>query len=1168
MHLYTLPGLTDQIHRGRWDATDLADRLAPLESPLRLGALLTPLHGAVFRRREGKQRLIFVPLRTGEGAWHLVLVAVMDRRTGDQQHGPYRELLDHTQRARKRYLELLDTTQPELVAGSTHRPPVAMPDLPPELHLWAREMRELSSSLEDVIPPTPGAITFGQLDAHQREMLDGPLRTSTPRFLTGRAGSSKSTLLHHQFARYAATALEQADDLTPRFVTRSEHLLRDAREKVTTILLEEHGYAVLAPDVVPAVRSWMSTTSGLMRDLVLRAGASADEWRAEDHVSTARFRELYTGRRASGRPLASKAHCFTDHQTQDRVHWTTAWFVIRALIRGHDPAEELDPDAYEELPARSRVVTDAQFEQVHEKVHTAWYSPLLTERGRWDDQSLARAAIRHPHTDLRITGLVCDEAQDLSRVELLALLGATELLRYDLGREAITCLPFVFAGDESQTLDLTGFRWASITSGFYELTGAAFGSVGSRRIEDEQLERNYRSAYEIVEAANAIQRLRTERYSESGAQPQLAHRPPSQRPIHLVDRDGAPRSALVDTLRVSNVILACDEGAEHDVVLADPVLRDAMALRAPEWVEDGQGVAPVYTAQALKGLEVDEAVLYGWGDELLSDSHRPELAQRTSYARWYVAVTRAMQQLTVIETTTGRKLWDDLDLPEEILEEHLLEHVHDTEAQLRARADEARQRGMEARRAEELFRARQDYRTLGDQDAATEAAAFGHRFSGEHGEAAELFLQLGRTDEAVTELWRAHDWPRLAELASDADPVRVARLLTQPANPAAVEPGRSALIHCHAQATAEGEPLDLVDALASVVDQGLRAGWQTTDQLLDALADEPLLARGRRDGAAGLVADAVAVDLDVDTLADGVRERYDHRPRLVLCRWMTTRPSWDDADRERFVDALRAGADDTAAALAAHLGLTEATAPPSLPAASQRGRRSTSSRRTAPAPARTPGLQVTPGEPWTGPRGTEVWKLSKQHRKLIRKRDEATLASLVGEEPAGRFVTTALTIRPDGGKVWVDGDGVATILVDGRLTALGLLPGRGDHPAAATPRRPAGQSGQPRKAPARPPSPSHRDAPAIRLPEVDGWPPGSRRYLLHRRDISDATTGTTLSSVIGTTAAAEVASRLLQHRPSGGRIYVAPDGRVVTRPKDRYLVIGAVSPQEWFGRAR
>jgi hypothetical protein len=94
-----VPKLLGESLRRDWDPTGLAERLAPLDSPFRLGSLLTPINGAVFRRREGKQRLIFVPERLSDASWRLVLVAVIDRDTGDQQQGEYRRLLDQTQHA-------------------------------------------------------------------------------------------------------------------------------------------------------------------------------------------------------------------------------------------------------------------------------------------------------------------------------------------------------------------------------------------------------------------------------------------------------------------------------------------------------------------------------------------------------------------------------------------------------------------------------------------------------------------------------------------------------------------------------------------------------------------------------------------------------------------------------------------------------------------------------------------------------------------------------------------------------------------------------------------------------------------------------------------------------------------------------------------------------------
>jgi hypothetical protein len=1044
-------------HQWRWDASTFGERLATIDSPLQLGSLLTPLNGAVFRRREGKRRLIFVPRRADDGTWQLVLVDVIDRRTGDRHAGEYRRLLDDTGRRRREYLRCIEREELEHLSSSPLVSRPTVPRLPSALQVWTRPMPPLRGNLEPVRLDDPSSITFEQLDGEQQDLLDGTLLAGTPRFLTGRAGSSKSTLLHHQYARYANLAIEQAEGWVPRFVTRNQHLLEDARTRVRSILLTEHGHEVYDANAVDAVNGWMSTTTELLRDVVLRSGGDHERWQPAGYLSTARFRELYLGTGCDGRDLTpSTRRPFKDFVTRRSVHWTEAWFVLRALIRGFDPARELDPEDYAELPRGDRMIPDDRFELVYERIYAPWYRELVTEGGAWDDQELARAAIARPPTETRVTAIVCDEAQDLSRVELLAILGTSELLRYDLELERVNCLPFVFAGDEAQTLDLTGFRWASITGGFYDLAGASFGEDGAHVINDDELHRNYRSSAEIVELANAIQQLRRERFGETGAQPQTAHRESESDAVALIDLSINQRAALVETLRTSDVILPCEEGSELEAVRSDDLLREAIAGRAPAWLETGRGVPPVYTAQALKGLELASAVLYGWGDALLAGEDRPTLARRTEHARWYVAVTRAVQRLTVLETPEGRPLWDALGLAEDILQERKLGAVEDAEGQLRARAVEARERGLRAQRATELFKAAQDFASLGDEREALESEAFAYRFDGDHLAAAERFLQLGRTEEAVLDLWRGRHWTRLAEAGVPRPEVAVGAMLTRPLERATVRAGSAGLKWCHKRAKEAGDPLDLVDDIARAAGRALEGDAPTAAALLDLLSDEPLLPRGRRSGLPALVANVTAVEFDAPAAAQMLMSHISATTRAPLARWALAR--LDRGFRHSFVAALHPLDPVVAATLGAEFGLTapqpepvtagaDETIEPDPPTASSTTRatprtekRRSSQTRSRPQP--TSHGRVVPGQTWDGPRGTEIWKLSKKHVTLTRAADDRPLEQLVPADDAAAFISAALRIRPSGGRIWVDDEGVATTLVSGQLTILGVLPRR------------------------------------------------------------------------------------------------------------------------------
>lgn len=91
------------------------------------------------------------------------------------------------------------------------------------------------------------------------------------------------------------------------------------------------------------------------------------------------------------------------------------------------------------------------------------------------------------------------------------------------------------------------------------------------------------------------------------------------------------------------------------------------------------------------------------------------------------------------------------------------------------------------------------------------------------------------------------------------------------------------------------------------------------------------------------------------------------------------------------------------------------------------------------AKATSGGGDPSPGTPWTGARGRERWKLSPLTRRMTRKGDDADLRTLVGDEEAQRLVKIFLRVRPSGGRVWLDPDGVATTPIDDRVVFLGRI---------------------------------------------------------------------------------------------------------------------------------
>ncbi|WP_110007182.1 hypothetical protein [Geodermatophilus normandii] len=175
-----------------------------------------------------------------------------------------------------------------------------------------------------------------------------------------------------------------------------------------------------------------------------------------------------------------------------------------------------------------------------------------------------------------------------------------------------------------------------------------------------------------------------------------------------------------------------------------------------------------------------------------------------------------------------------------------------------------------------------------------------------------------------------------------------------------------------------------------------------------------------------------------------------------------------------------------------------------------------------------------PGEPWPYPRGGDVWTLSGAMRTLVTYDGQLSLDEVLPGPVAARLIDSFLTIRPEGGRVWVDEDADATTYVDGVLTYLGRLV---DDPEEAV-----------------------FDDPPLGTPHPGLGP----RYSVTSVGVQRVADGTWLASEIGNAQACAVLLRLLAVRPGGGRYRVDSTGAATTFLEGEWVFAGRVRPEEWF----
>ncbi|GIV64730.1 MAG: hypothetical protein KatS3mg045_2069 [Bellilinea sp.] len=662
---------------------------------------------------------------------------------------------------------------------------------------------------------------FLALSTEESHLLEQTLVTAVlPLLIEGRAGSGKSTVLtYHVAERTAQLAWEHGD--TQRrilFVTQSEKLLTDARRLIDQLIhrivkeksqgertdqtgrqiayLTYHEFALnqLPPERRSRFASRRRQTSG--------------GW-----IDFSRFRDLMRSDVADGlRSPASK-----------RIQPEAAWFVLRSYIKGYKIYETgddrwLTPEEYvDTVPRGDRQVSLDLYEEVWKEIWP-WYRRLTLEPEDrtglpryWDDLDLAWE-VRHYRAEEAPTyaAVVCDEVQDLSRIELATLLEALEWFRYNLDEWEFggqLKLPVIFAGDSHQTVNPASFRWQRVGA---DLTSAISFHVPRAKpvVTTSPLRCNYRNSPGIAKLANAIQKLRQEKLGAVGELQTIWRLPdpvPNQR-VRFVLLDNASDSAGINELLDTGVLFI---GPDDD----DPSLQSAYPfwcrLGLTEIVPRENYVIP----SEIKGLEQDFVAVFGFGTYFaLLNLHdfwnwSPATLEQLSEDLWfraeyflnnlYVAVSRARDHLWIVETEEGwRAFWEPLRryvetaVPDETAEYgcfwaagSIAELIEISKANWPRLASSLQALAERDRDPDLAERAAFYYRLAGMPFDERRMLAFAVYYRGYPSKAAQQILS-DNPQQAVQWWWEARDWRKLAEVRDIPDyRIDIAELMLAIASP-------------------------------------------------------------------------------------------------------------------------------------------------------------------------------------------------------------------------------------------------------------------------------------------------------------------------------------------------------------------------------------------------
>ena len=313
----------------------------------------------------------------------------------------------------------------------------------------------------------------------------------------------------------------------------------------------------------------------------------------------------------------------------------------------------LSREAYLELGVKQSIFDRDEREQVYDLFTR--YLTYMKEEDYYDANILS-----HQYLGLvqsLYDFVVVDEVQDLTNIQLQLILKSLNEPHQ-----------FILCGDSNQIVHPNFFSWAKLKSFFYLEQGPQAPAELIRILQT-----NYRNSLEITELANRILKLKNARFGSIDRESNYLVRTsaPDQGAVLLLSDSGPQCAQLNDRTRNST----------HFAVI---VMHPDQKQQARQHFH----TPLVFSIQEAKGLEYESIILYNFASddvdrfrEITRDVSHEELAvEDLGYARardksdksleiykfyinaLYVAVTRAVSNIYIIERDTRQSLFDLLGL--------------------------------------------------------------------------------------------------------------------------------------------------------------------------------------------------------------------------------------------------------------------------------------------------------------------------------------------------------------------------------------------------------------------------------------------------------------------------------------------------------------------------
>lgn len=459
----------------------------------------------------------------------------------------------------------------------------------------------------------------------QIDFLQNP-RLPFPAYINGQAGSGKSTMLYYIFANAYFYKVFNDNQQKLLFITENQALLDISKKEIKSLLLDNPEFGLIDnPEYFEGIDECFYTFKDFLLSIVPDEGRL--KFNPNLYLDFATFRQKY----------------LKSYKRYGKISPEQAWFVITTYLKGY--GKEINANNYsDEVPSKSQAVSNEIVHEVEQNV-LPFYEKLIKQEGYWDKIQLIQYIHQHINPDSipKFDLIICDESQDFCRLELQFILKLSKLIGYDLSE--INQVPIILAGDAYQTVNPTGYRVDEVKDIMYQGLKELSNSEYSPNWYEPQY--NYRSAYPVVQLANKIQYYRKEEFKLEIKRPQKAK-----------------KSDFVTKKYYQNVCI----DIKH---MENDTLRQKLRYKTfivPEEEIDKSKI-PFFNADEIdiknpvlaKGADYEQVVLFKFGDYYLNNVEKNAdkgLIEKYFFNKLYVAITRAITELIIIDTEEGiEKFW-------------------------------------------------------------------------------------------------------------------------------------------------------------------------------------------------------------------------------------------------------------------------------------------------------------------------------------------------------------------------------------------------------------------------------------------------------------------------------------------------------------------------------